>query len=60
MVKKSKIKRKTLFLCEECGLGYVDRETAQMCEDWCRKTATCSLEITKKAVYKPNLSALES
>jgi len=32
-------------------LGYAERETAQKCEDWCKKTGTCSLEITKKAVY---------
>jgi len=54
MVTESRVGSKTVFLCEECGLGYADRETAKKCEDWCRKTGTCSLEITKKAVYFPN------
>jgi len=47
-----------LFLSEECGLGYADRETAQKCEDWCRKTGTCSLDITRKAVQKRDLSVM--
>ena len=55
MVKEKKIDDKVLFLCEVCGLGYKDRETAQNCEAWCRKTGTCNVEITKKAVYFPNL-----
>ncbi|NIU38542.1 hypothetical protein GWN65_00810 [Candidatus Bathyarchaeota archaeon] len=59
-MKRSKMEGKTLFLCEECGLGYTDRETAQKCEDWCKKTGTCSLEITRKALYKRDLSVTES
>jgi hypothetical protein len=55
MVKEKKIDAKILFLCNECGLGYEDRETAQKCEEWCRKTGTCKVEITKKAVYFPDL-----
>jgi len=37
-----------------CGLGYLDEETARKCEEWCKKTGTCSVEVTKKAVYFPN------
>jgi hypothetical protein len=51
MVKKKKIDDKILFVCEECGLGYLNKQTAAECEDWCRKTGTCKVEITKKAVY---------
>ncbi|MGQ9744344.1 MAG: hypothetical protein ACUVQW_07025 [Candidatus Bathycorpusculaceae bacterium] len=46
---------KTVYLCSVCGLGYLDRETTEKCEEWCRKTGTCSVEITKKAIYFPGL-----
>ncbi len=58
MVKEVKLDSKTVFLCEECGLGYEDRDTAQRCEDWCRRTRSCSLKITKKAVYFPDSKAV--
>jgi len=45
---------KTLYLCDLCGLGYLNKEIAQKCEEWCRKTGTCSIEITEKAVYFPD------
>jgi hypothetical protein len=54
MVTEKTIAGNRMFLCEVCGFGYLDKETAQKCEDWCRKTGTCSLEITKKAVYFPD------
>jgi hypothetical protein len=57
MVTEYRVGSKTVFLCEECGFGYADRETAKKCEDWCRKTRSCSLEITEKAVYHPNASS---
>jgi hypothetical protein len=56
LVKKKKIGTKFLFLCEICGLGYLDEETARKCEEWCKRTRTCSIEITKKAVYFPELN----
>jgi len=56
MVKSKKIGTQDLFICEICGLGYEDKETAQECEEWCRKTGTCNTEITKKAVYSPSVS----
>jgi hypothetical protein len=55
MVKEKKVDDKILFICDECGLGYEDRETAQECEEWCRKTGTCKVEITRKAVYFSDL-----
>jgi len=55
MVKEKKIGDKILFLCDVCGLGYKDRETAEKCEEWCRKTGSCNIEITRKAVYFPDL-----
>ncbi len=54
MVSEKTVDSKRLFTCDVCGFGYLDKETAQECEDWCRKTGTCSLEINKKAVYFPD------
>ncbi|MEM3726398.1 MAG: hypothetical protein QXK98_06000 [Candidatus Bathyarchaeia archaeon] len=54
MVKEKKLGDKTIYLCEICGLGYSDREIANECEEWCRKTGTCSVEITRKAIYFPD------
>ena len=43
-----------IYLCEICGLGYRDRETAHRCEAFCKEHDACSLEITKSAVFKPD------
>jgi len=56
MLVKEKRINKLIFICGVCGLGYSDKETAEKCEEWCRKTGTCSIEITKKAVYFPDVS----
>ncbi len=54
MVKKKRLNDKIVYLCEICGLGYLDDETAKKCEEWCKKTGTCSVEITRKAIYFPD------
>ena len=46
MVKESEKK----FLCEECGMVYLEKDMAQKCEDWCKKYKSCNLEIIKHAV----------
>ncbi len=43
----------TVFLCEICGFGYDKTETAAACESFCEKHNSCSVEITRKAVYSP-------
>ncbi len=40
-----------VFLCEVCGLGYLDRATADRCQRFCEEHNACSLEITRSAVY---------
>lgn len=52
MVKKTLKDGSEIFLCEVCGLGYLEADTAQKCEDWCSTKNSCNLEITKKAVYQ--------
>lgn len=51
MVKK--LEERDVFVCEECGFGYKDKETAEECENFCRTHNSCSMEITKNAVYIP-------
>lgn len=45
--------RPGVFECEECGFGYADRRTAEACEEYCMEHKMCSLEITAKAVHRP-------
>jgi len=53
MVNELKRKGQMVYLCELCGFGYEDMETAEQCEQYCDIHGGCSLEITRKAVYKP-------
>ncbi|MFQ6085953.1 MAG: hypothetical protein ACE5OY_06800 [Candidatus Bathyarchaeia archaeon] len=53
MVRKSKVNDETAYFCEECGFGYADRDTAMKCEEWCSTHKSCSIEITRRALYKP-------
>lgn len=50
MVKQVQKSNQILFQCEECGLYYADRETAEQCQAWCAKYKSCNLEIIKHAV----------
>jgi len=44
-----------VYYCPVCGYGYADRETAEDCREYCTANASCSLEITQKAIRKPEL-----
>ncbi len=60
MVKEKIVDGKTVYLCEICGLGYADRETAQECEDYCRAhPGNCSVEISQKAVWSPEIGFIK-
>ena len=52
-VTKSANEGKPVFLCDICGFGYEDRETAEECEDYCRTYNSCSIKITEKTGYIP-------
>jgi len=41
---------KVLYECIECHLKYEDKKWAQKCEEWCKKTSSCNLDIIKHAV----------
>ena len=53
MVSKKGHEGETIYTCDACGFGYRERGTAERCEDWCTKYKSCSIEITKDAVYYP-------
>ena len=50
MVKEITKEDKTYYQCEECGLFYTDKETAEKCEAWCKEHKSCNLDIIKSAV----------
>ncbi len=50
MVKETKENGKTLYICEECGFAYEQKEWAQKCQEWCREHNSCNLEIIQHAV----------
>lgn len=41
---------KELYQCEECGLKYENKETAEKCQAWCKEHKSCNLDIIKYAV----------
>ena len=44
---------KAVFVCDSCGLGYRDPVVAFQCEQFCKENRACSIEIARKAAYKP-------
>lgn len=60
MVKEFKMDDQTVYECELCDMGYGAIETAERCEEYCEKHGSCSLEITRKANYKPRLDFMPS
>lgn len=41
---------KEVFKCEECGLHYNEKATAQQCETFCKENNACSMDITKHSI----------
>lgn len=55
MVSPKEHEGETIFICDLCGFGYKDRDTAESCEEYCAEYNSCSIEITRSAVYFPKL-----
>jgi len=53
MVNEVKWRGRTIYVCETCGFGYAELETAERCEQYCYSHETPSLRITQKAIRKP-------
>jgi len=47
--------KKQLYKCEDCGLHYEDKETADACYDFCTKNHACNVEITKNSIEHKRL-----
>ena len=58
LVNETQKKGKLVFVCEICGHGYSELETAEQCEQYCYSHGRCSLWITKKAIVRPQIMML--
>ena len=38
------------YKCEICGYKYKEEEWAKKCQDWCKKTNSCNLEIISHGI----------
>lgn len=50
MVREMRKNGKILYVCEECGFAYEQKEWAEKCQQWCKQHQSCNLEITQHAV----------
>ncbi|HUO43246.1 MAG TPA: hypothetical protein VMU35_09735 [Methylomirabilota bacterium] len=55
MVRRFFHKERVIFLCEYCGFGYKDVETAETCEAFCGVHEGRSGKITRSALYTPHV-----
>lgn len=47
-----------IFICEECGAIYYDKETAVNFEEHCGKFKACNIEYMKKSIGTINTKRL--
>ncbi len=52
MVKEITKSNNRFYMCEACGFGYKDMQTAKKCENFCKDHNSCSMEITRHAALK--------
>ncbi|MBS3079917.1 hypothetical protein J4221_00435 [Candidatus Pacearchaeota archaeon] len=50
MVKEFHTKGQTYFQCEACGHFYLDKLIAQRCEDFCKATKGCNINLLKDSI----------
>lgn len=43
-------KHQIVFACNECKMKYHNEETAKKCEEWCKRTKSCNMDIIKYAI----------
>jgi hypothetical protein len=55
MVSEKTTKKGTIYLCEICGFGYADVDTAERCEQYCSSHNKSSPMLTGRAIYKPKV-----
>ena len=50
MVEEIKFKGRIVFKCMKCGYLYRTKDKAIECEEWCMRSKSCNLNITKYAI----------
>lgn len=45
MVREMQKNDQTIYICEECGFAYKEKEWAEKCQQWCQQNHSCNLEI---------------
>ncbi|HEX9721842.1 MAG TPA: hypothetical protein VGA53_01115 [Candidatus Paceibacterota bacterium] len=50
MVETIKKDGSELYVCEECGFTYAEREWAEKCQAWCAEHKSCNLDIITHAL----------
>ena len=40
------------YMCDDCKLLYKEKEWADKCEEWCLRTKSCNIEITKHRIVE--------
>ena len=50
VIRKISKGRKEYYQCEKCKLIYEDKKWAEKCFEWCKKSCSCNLEITKHSL----------
>ena len=43
-----------VYYCSVCGYGYASESLAKECEEYCTTHNSCSLQITARAIRKPD------
>ena len=55
MVSEKPTRKGIIYVCEICGFGYADVDTAERCERYCYSHHGSSPRLTRKAIYKPRI-----
>lgn len=50
MVVEETVEDERAYRCEECGLHYRDRATAEACEAYCAEHQSCNTELMRYAL----------
>jgi hypothetical protein len=58
MVSEKYTRKGTIYICELCGFGYSEMETAERCEQYCYSHNKSSDKLTRTAIYKPRIAVL--
>ena len=55
LVERTHSKYGLIYICELCGFGYSDVETAERCEEFCDLHGGSALNINCMAVFRPRI-----